>query len=66
MKKKSHFNLATGQLLFSKYKTMKRLHILNDVCWVFYQKSLIFKKIFSKTNISLISFQQLDLNKHDL
>jgi hypothetical protein len=58
--KKSHFNLATGQFQFSKYKTIKGLYILNDVCWIFYQRSLIFK-IFSKTDISLISFQQLDL-----
>jgi hypothetical protein len=29
-------------------------------------KKLDFQKIFSKTNISLISFQQLDLNRHDL
>ena len=28
-------------------------------CWVFDKKGLIFK-IFSKTDISLISFQQLD------
>jgi hypothetical protein len=29
-------------------------------------KKLDFQKIFSKTDISLISFQQLDLNIHDL
>jgi len=38
---------------------------LNDVCWVFTRK-LDFQKIFSKTDISLISFQQLELNRHDL
>ena len=30
------------------------------MCWIFYQRSLIFK-IFFKIDISLISFQQLDL-----
>ena len=29
-------------------------------------KKLEFQKYFSKTDISLISFQQLDLNRHDL
>ena len=63
--KKSHCNLTTGQFLFSKYMTIKGLYILNNMCWVFDKKSLIFK-IFSKTDISLISFQQLDLNRHYL
>jgi hypothetical protein len=56
--KKSHFNLSTGQFLFSKYKIIKGLHVLNDVCWVFDQRSLNFKK--KNTDISLIWFQQLD------
>ena len=38
---------------------------LNSVCWVFDQRSLIFEKTFKKPT-SLISFQQLDLNRHDL
>ena len=29
-------------------------------------KKLDFQKIFSKINISLISFQQLDLNRYDI
>jgi hypothetical protein len=41
---KSHFNLSTGQFMFSKYKIIKRLHVLNDACWVFDQKSLNLKK----------------------
>jgi len=45
-KKRSHFYLATGQFLFSKYKTMKRLPILNDVCWVFDQKAGFSKDLF--------------------
>jgi hypothetical protein len=55
---KSHFNLSTGQFLLSKYKILKGLHLLNDTCWVFDQRNLNFKK--KKTDISLISFQQLD------
>jgi hypothetical protein len=37
--RKRNFNLTIGQFLFSKYKTIKGLHILNDVCWVFDQKT---------------------------
>jgi hypothetical protein len=43
--------------MFLKYKTFKGLHVLNVVYWVFDQKSLILK-ILSKTDISLILFQQ--------
>jgi len=43
--------------MFSKYKTFKELHVLNVVYWVFDQKNLILK-ILSKTDISLILFQQ--------
>jgi len=42
---KSHFNLMTGQFLFSKHKTIKGFYILNDVCWIFDQ-SLPFKNAF--------------------
>jgi len=45
-KKRSYFYLATGQFLFSKYKTMKGLPILNDVCWVFDQKAGFSKDLF--------------------
>jgi len=56
MKKKNHFSLTTGQFLFSKYMTIKGLYISDNVCWIFDRRNLIFKK----TDISLISFQQLD------
>ena len=56
---KSIFNLTTGQFLFSKYKTIKRLHVMSEVCWVFDQKSLIYENTFKKPT-SLILFQQLD------
>ena len=39
----SHFNLTMGQFLFLKYKMIKRLHILNDVCYAFDQTSLTFQ-----------------------
>jgi hypothetical protein len=55
---KSHCNLLTSQFLFSKYKIIKGLHVLNDVCWAFDQRSLNLKKILKKKfDISLISFQ---------
>jgi hypothetical protein len=60
---KSHFNLSMGQFLFSKYKILKGFHLLNGACWVFDQRSLNFKK---NTNISLISFQQLDFEIWEL
>ena len=62
---KCHFNLTTGRFLFSKYKTIKGLHWMTCVRSLT-KKRLDFPKIFSKTNISLISFQQLDLNRHNL
>ena len=34
-KKKSHFSLTMGQFLFSKYMTIKRLYISNNMCWIF-------------------------------
>jgi hypothetical protein len=60
---KSYFNLATGWFLFSKYKTIKGLHWM--MCVGSLTKKLDFQKIFPKTDISLISFQQLDLNRHE-
>jgi len=38
-RKKSHFSFTTGQVLFSKYMTIKGLYISNNVCWVFDQKA---------------------------
>jgi hypothetical protein len=49
---KSHFNLTTGQFLFSKYKTIKGLHILNWVCWIFDRRNLIFKNTFKNWHLS--------------
>jgi len=66
---KSHFNLSTGQFLFSKYKIIKGLHVLNDVCWVFDQRSLNFKKkkiLLQNWHLSdFISTIRL-WNRHDL
>ena len=62
--RKSRFNLTTGQFLFSKYKTVKGLHWI--ACVGSLTKEAWFSKILSKIDISLISFQQLDLNRYDL
>jgi hypothetical protein len=57
---KSHFNVTTGQFLFSKYKTIKGLHWI--ACVGSLTEEVDFqKKKLSKIDISLISFQQLDL-----
>ena len=53
-----------SQFLFLKYNITKGLHVLNIVWWIFDKKKLNFQ-FFLKTNISLISFQQLDLNGND-
>jgi transposase len=62
---KSHFNPSTGQFLFSKYKIIKGLHVLNDACWVFDQRSLNFKKKKYWHLSDLISTIRL-WNRHDL
>ena len=41
-----------GQFLFSKYKTIKRLHILNDLCWVFDWKAWFLKDLFQNWYLS--------------
>ena len=46
--RKNNFNLTTTQFFFSKYKTIKGLHMLNCVCWVFDKKKLDFLKYFKK------------------
>jgi len=46
--RKNNFNLTTTQFFFSKYKTIKGLHMLNCVCWVFDKKKLDFLKYFQK------------------
>ena len=61
---KSLFNLLTGQFLLSKYKIIKGLHVLNDACWVFDQRSLNFKKKYWHLS-DLISTIRL-WNRHDL
>ena len=67
---KSHFNLSTGQFLFSKYKIIKELHVLNDVCWPL-TKEVNFKYFFLKNNNKKMTslwfhFNNLTLNRHDL
>jgi hypothetical protein len=49
--RKNNFNLTTSQFMFSKYKPIKKLHILNDVCWVFDQRSSIFKNTFKNWHL---------------
>jgi len=63
--KKSHFNLATGQFQFSKYKTIKGLYILNDVCWIFLSKKLDFQNLFQNRYLSDF-ISTIRLNRHDL
>jgi hypothetical protein len=46
--KKNHFSLTTGQFLFSKYMTIKRLYISNNVCWIFDKKAWFSKGLFKK------------------
>jgi len=64
---KSHFNLLMSQFLFSKYKIIKWLHVLNDVCWAFDQRNLNFKNTWKK-NWHLSDFiSTIRLwNRHDL
>jgi hypothetical protein len=50
--KKSHFSLTTGQFLFSKYMTIKKLCILNNVCWIFEKKKQKNKNLDFQKNIS--------------
>jgi len=53
------------QRVISVFKIQDNQKIaLNSVCWIFDRRSLNFKKYFQKPT-SLISFQQLDLNRHD-
>jgi len=49
--------------MFSKYKTIKGLHILNDVCWVFDQKAWFSKDLFQNWYLSdFISTTRLWIN----
>jgi hypothetical protein len=61
---KSHFNLTTGHFCLQNTRQSKDC-IFWMTCVGSLTKKLDFQKIFSKTDISLISFQRLDLNKHD-
>ena len=62
---KSHFNLTTGQFLFQNTRQSK-----DCIFWIMCVGSLTkeawFPKKLFKIDISLFSFQQLDLNRYDL
>jgi hypothetical protein len=64
-KKKAILILQRVNFCFQNTRQRKDYYIEWHVLGL-WPKSLIFKRFFSKTNISLISFQQLDLNRHDL